>query len=314
VAGAAFRHEAFLYADEGEFVAGTAGFVREGLDADEPVLVVVTADKIRQLREALGVQADAVAFADMDRLGRNPGRLMSAWYEFAGAHVSPGRPARGVGELAFTGRTPDEVVESQRHERLLNLAFDGGAPWMLMCPYDSRALAGAVLDEARHSHPVLRLDGETYANARYRTTDPAELVAAPLTPAPAGADEQPVSRSTLREARDAVRRNARAAGLPEHRADDRVVAVSELVSNTIRHAGGSGVLCSWRTPEAAVHEVRDAGAIRDPLVGRRRVPVDEEGGRGLWLVHQLCDLVEVRSDDSGTIVRVQMRLDAGSRH
>jgi anti-sigma regulatory factor (Ser/Thr protein kinase) len=90
------------------------------------------------------------------------------------------------------------------------------------------------------------------------------------------------------------------------------VAVSELAANTVRHAGGSGVLRSWRTPEAVVHEVRDAGVLRDPLVGRRRPGVEEEAGRGLWLVHQLCDLVEVRSDATGTTVRVQMRLAAAT--
>jgi anti-sigma regulatory factor (Ser/Thr protein kinase) len=308
VAGAGFRHEAFLYADEDEFVTGTTGFVREGLDAGVPVLVAVVAEKIRLLREALGERADAVAFADMDRIGRNPGRILHAWYEFAGAHVSSGRPARGVGEPVYPGRSPAEVVECQRHEQLLNVAFDGGAPWVLMCPYDTRALAAPVVDEARRSHPVLRLDGDVYDNVRYRPIDPAEPFAPPLPPAPPGADEQPIMLSTVRAARDAVRRHARAAGLPAPRADDLMAAVSELAANTVRHAGGSGVLRSWRTPEAVVHEVHDAGALRDPLVGRRRPGVEAEGGRGLWLVHQLCDLVEVRSGHAGTTVRVQMRL------
>jgi anti-sigma regulatory factor (Ser/Thr protein kinase) len=31
---------------------------------------------------------------------------------------------------------------------------------------------------------------------------------------------------------------------------------------------------------------------------------DREGGRGLYLVNQLCDLVQVRSSDQGTTVRV----------
>jgi anti-sigma regulatory factor (Ser/Thr protein kinase) len=312
VAVATFRHEAFLYRDDDEFVTGTAAYVREGLDAGEPVLVAVVADKIRMLREALGDGADAVAFADMDRVGRNPGRILHAWYEFAGAHVAPGRPARGVGEPVFVGRSPAEVVECQRHEHLLNLAFDGGTPWTLMCPYDTGALDAAVVDEARHSHPVLRLDGEAYGNVRYQPVDPAEPFDPPLDPPPQGADEQAVSRSTLRSARAAVRRHARAAGLPDRRAADLAVAVSELAANTVRHAGGSGVLRSWRTPEAVVHEVRDAGVLRDPLVGRRRPGVEEEAGRGLWLVHQLCDLVEVRSDATGTTVRVQMRLAAAT--
>jgi phosphate/sulfate permease len=39
------------------------------------------------------------------------------------------------------------------------------------------------------------------------------------------------------------------------------------------------------------------------LVGRRRPPVSQSGGRGHWLVNQMCDLVQVRSSRAGTTVR-----------
>ena len=32
------------------------------------------------------------------------------------------------------------------------------------------------------------------------------------------------------------------------------------------------------------------------------------GGQGLWVVNQVCDLVELRSGRTGTTVRLQMRL------
>jgi hypothetical protein len=32
------------------------------------------------------------------------------------------------------------------------------------------------------------------------------------------------------------------------------------------------------------------------------------GGHGLWLVHQVCDLVEIRSGDAGTTIRLHMNL------
>jgi hypothetical protein len=31
--------------------------------------------------------------------------------------------------------------------------------------------------------------------------------------------------------------------------------------------------------------------------------------RALWLVNQICDLVQIRSSDEGTVVRVSMRVD-----
>jgi anti-sigma regulatory factor (Ser/Thr protein kinase) len=55
-------------------------------------------------------------------------------------------------------------------------------------------------------------------------------------------------------------------------------------------------------------EVRDRGRIVEPLVGRLPPPLDRHGGRGLWLVNHLCDLVQIRSTEAGSVVRVHMRL------
>ncbi len=302
----AFRHEAFLYADEREFLDGTAGFVEGGLDTGQPVLVVLAADKIRLLRERLGPGADDVAFADMDVVGRNPGRILHSWHQFAARHVADGQLARGIGEPVFPRRSPAELVECQRHEELLNLAFDGGPPWWLMCPYDTRALDRAVVDEARRSHPVLRLDGELYGNTRYRPLNPEAPFAPPLSAPPPAARERLVTRSTIADVRAAVLQEARQAGLAPNRAQDTMMAVSELAANSVRHGGGSGVLRSWHDEAEVVHEIEDAGVIADPLVGRRLPPAAELAGRGLWLVNQLCDLVEVRAGGTGTTVRIHM--------
>jgi anti-sigma regulatory factor (Ser/Thr protein kinase) len=67
------------------------------------------------------------------------------------------------------------------------------------------------------------------------------------------------------------------------------------------------VLLVWRTEEHLVCEVRDDGRIDDPLVGRRMPGPEVEGGRGVWMANQLCDLVQVRSSDQGTVVRVLVR-------
>ena len=49
-----------------------------------------------------------------------------------------------------------------------------------------------------------------------------------------------------------------------------------------------------------------AGRLEDPLVGRARPTPTQDHGRGLWLVHQLCDLVQLRSGEAGTVARVSM--------
>jgi anti-sigma regulatory factor (Ser/Thr protein kinase) len=111
----------------------------------------------------------------------------------------------------------------------------------------------------------------------------------------------------LSEVRARVRSHARQAGLPEARANDLVLAVSEVAANTLRHARSAGTLTIWHDDREIVCEIRDAGVIADPLVGRRQPSADALAGHGLWLVHQLCDHVELTSGKDGTTIRMHMR-------
>lgn len=106
--------------------------------------------------------------------------------------------------------------------------------------------------------------------------------------------------------RSVVAEQAQLPGIDPARAEDLVLAVSELASNSIRHAGGGGELRVWTTTDRLVREVSDSGQISGPAVGRVRPDLDGGGGVGLWLVNQLCDQVEIRSSSAGTTVRVQM--------
>jgi Histidine kinase-like ATPase domain len=56
--------------------------------------------------------------------------------------------------------------------------------------------------------------------------------------------------------------------------------------------------------DAAICEVRDRGYLDQPLAGRESPARDAEGGRGLWLANQFCDLVQIRSSEAGTVVRL----------
>jgi anti-sigma regulatory factor (Ser/Thr protein kinase) len=115
-------------------------------------------------------------------------------------------------------------------------------------------------------------------------------------------------RSDLSQVRALVLQHAREAGLTEGRANDLVLAVSEVAANTLRHTRSSGTLAIWHDAEEIICEIHDAGTITDPLVGRRKPAPDASGGHGLWLVRQVCDLVELTSDADGTTVRMHMAL------
>ena len=145
-----FRHEALLYAGQSGFVSGTLPFIRDGLASEEAMLVVVSQEKIDLLRHGLGSDADAVHFADMAEVGMNPARIIPAWYDFVNEYR--GRRLRGIGEPIWASRSSAELIECQRHESLLNVAFAEAPAWWLLCPYDTESLDPGVIAEARRSH------------------------------------------------------------------------------------------------------------------------------------------------------------------
>ncbi|HEX2412928.1 MAG TPA: sensor histidine kinase [Solirubrobacteraceae bacterium] len=296
-----FVHEALLYEGVQGFVDGTLPFLREGLDAGEPMLVVVGPEKIARLRAALDADADAVRFVDMTVLGRNPGRIISAWWDFVDEY--PDRPIRGIGEPVWADRSAAELVECQLHESLLNLAFGQTGPFRLMCPYDVAALGDGPVHEARCSHPLVDSRASAHYRGAERLLSPFE---APL-PAPvAPAGFTGFDAHSLDEVRSTVADWAGSAGLSRMRTGDLVLAVNEAAANSVIHGGGHGVLRAWSESGSLVCEVRDRGRITDPLVGRRRPAPDATSGRGVWIVHQACDLVQLRSGADGTVVRMHM--------
>lgn len=114
----------------------------------------------------------------------------------------------------------------------------------------------------------------------------------------------------LSQVRSLAEAQAREAGLPDDRVVDFVLAVSEVAANTIRHARSPGTMRIWFDGQAITCEIRDEGIITDLLAGTHKPPPDATGGHGLWLVRQVCDLVELHSDGSGTVVRFHMDLPA----
>ena len=306
-----FRHEALFYAGGGEFLAGAAAFVREGLNAGEPVLAAVPDAKARLLREELGPAADAVDFLDMAEIGRNPARMIPSWQAWVDRNQDAGRPFRGLGEPGWAGSSPAESSECQQHDSLVGAAFGGGPAWRMLCAYDTAELGADVIDHATRSHPVLLHKGTLrLPNPDYRRPgSPLEVLAEPLPEPTAKAQETSFDREDLARIRHLVGEWATTAGLGTTRVRDFVLAMNELACNSIQYGGGDGVVRLWEDDGVLVGEVRDRGVIRDPLVGRRQPTGNAQGGAGLWIVNQVCDLVQIRSiPATGVTVRVHVVL------
>jgi anti-sigma regulatory factor (Ser/Thr protein kinase) len=90
-------------------------------------------------------------------------------------------------------------------------------------------------------------------------------------------------------------------GLPELDRGRFVLAVYEAAANAVRHGGGRGRLHLWRHTTAVYCRVSDQGRGFDATqVAVAAPPPEALHGRGLWLIHQLCAAVHIRSGADGT--------------
>jgi anti-sigma regulatory factor (Ser/Thr protein kinase) len=305
----AFRHEALFYAGRDSFLAGALPFIREAVAADQPVLVALDDAKIRLLKSHLNGEAGRVRFLDMHEVGRNPGVVIAIWKDFVAESARHGG-CRGIGESAWPERSLPELAECDHHEALLNLAFEDGPAWQLMCPYDAEHLGSHVLAAARHNHPTIDEDGEQHSSRSYLNP---VVTGAPFTgtlsPAPKTAEAMAFeSPRDLKAIRRFVAERVAAAGLDRERQDGLVLAVDEVVTNALRHGGAGGAARLWQEPDRVVCEVEGAGKISDPLAGRLRPSMDRPDGRGLWIANNFCDLLQIRSSAAGTVVRCHLGL------
>jgi anti-sigma regulatory factor (Ser/Thr protein kinase) len=125
---------------------------------------------------------------------------------------------------------------------------------------------------------------------------------------PGQVDELSFGEADLGQVRRWISSWAGVEGLSAEGIRDLVLAVDEIATNSIRHGGGCGRLRRWREDGALLCEVRDDGQMRDPLLGRVLPGEAAVCGRGLWIVNQLCDLVQIRSSSAGSQIRLCKRL------
>jgi anti-sigma regulatory factor (Ser/Thr protein kinase) len=303
---AALAHEAILCHGRAQFMEIVGDFVQAGLERGEPTLAALTPECLGLLTEGLGRGLEQLRVEDTDEVGRNPARLLSLVAEWV--DCQPGR-VRFVAEPMSPGRSEAEAIEGARHDALMNHAF-AGRELTVLCLYDRWCLDHEALAWAERAHPMIaQPDRSTRPSTTFES--PTDLFAESRWPF-GGASEPEYERSfdaDLASLRRFVNGSDCVAALIPERREDFVVALNEAAQNVVKHGRGEGMLRLWREQHAVVGEVRGPGELRDPMVGYRRPEPTAVAGRGLWLINQLTDLVQVRSECSLTTVRIHMRTD-----
>ena len=114
----------------------------------------------------------------------------------------------------------------------------------------------------------------------------------------------PSTPASVAIARKRLAADLSAAGVYGEAASDAALVISELVSNSIKHAWrlpGEKVRAAWMVDHGSVEvEVSDCGGSTRPR--RDYPPVSALGGRGLGIVERLSDDWGIRADESGQTV------------
>jgi anti-sigma regulatory factor (Ser/Thr protein kinase) len=308
-----FVHSALLYRSRWEYLDFVVRFVVDGLRRGEAVLVAVPGDELGLLRDALpgsggGFPAE-LRMADIAEIGRNPSRFMAMEGSFVDEH--PGRRVRIVSQLAWPGRTDDEIVACVEHEALVNGALDG-YPATALCLYDASLLGDDVLADARATHPLLWSCGALHRSAEYAPDDVLDRCNRPLAPKPGAVTYMVRKSADLRPARSFAVNYAGWVGMSQDGIEDLQLIATELATNSLMYTDGACQLAFWRQDEHLVCEARDSGRLGDPLVGRLDPGPSGPASRGLFLVNAISDLVRTHTTPAGTTIQAYLRVDASA--
>jgi anti-sigma regulatory factor (Ser/Thr protein kinase) len=291
-----YRHEAVPYQGQQAFLSCCSALADRVANHDEQLMFVVSAAKVDALRGSLGSQCGDITYVESDEHVRNPARLLTLFDNF---HSGSGdRRCVSIHEPALAG-TSATLAETRFGENVLNSPALQSWNLAVLCMYDTSGLDEAAHTEMHRSHPSVR--GEE-GNPAYEPDLAETLFAEALPEPPSYARGHEVRNRHMVPAREFVRNHA--GELAADRREDLVLAADEIITNSVRHGGGQCRVAMWDENGTVVCDVQDTGHIKDPMVGRLAPRPESTAGRGLWLANHLCDLVQIRSSQTGSTVRL----------
>jgi anti-sigma regulatory factor (Ser/Thr protein kinase) len=299
------RHEVLLYGSDDELVAAAVPFVRDGLDAGEPVVLATGREHSEALRAALP-EAESLVVRGDDGSYARPSRVVKAYREMFADYVAAGaQRIRILGELPGVALGPTWWWWA-RYESAVNRLYAEFPVWTL-CVYGTRTTPEHVLDDVRRTHPYLAAP-----DGRHRANDRCVPVEEFVPGKPAGGDPLEAHEPLIElvdpapaDARHVVLDAADAGRLPVAVSTDSVVMVlSEAVTNAAQHGLRPVRVRLWAGTERVMVAVSDMGSgPADPLAGLVPAPHYPKGDVGLWLSHELCDHVTFERGAGGYTFR-----------
>jgi anti-sigma regulatory factor (Ser/Thr protein kinase) len=287
-----FEHDALLYDDAGAVAEQLATTIVDDLHDGQSVLVCVREPVAKHLAGAIPAH-DRLAIVDADDRYSRPVDALHVLWRFTREQVDAGAArVHSIGELAFTGGPVDEDwywYEAACNHVLAELPITG------TCLYSRRSCPDRALAMSHATHEVVLPHAPAPANGA--AVAPTAL-APPVVPERAP-DVELASATESRSVRAVL---CDADGIDDDVTMRAGLVLSELVTNAVKHGGGSADVRMWFDAGAVVCRVVDRGpGIVDPFA-TMRLPWLQEHGVGLWLSNvEATRLVLTDAPEGGTV-------------
>jgi anti-sigma regulatory factor (Ser/Thr protein kinase) len=299
-------HTAGFYGSHPALIAQIEPLAVAALDRGEPVVVGVRPITEEALQHLLGDSVELIPLVQPD--GADP---------CSGQTVAD-RRARQLRTLTEGGARPITVIAEHisrfdgsdgsfwtELDAAMNVALSE-LPITLTCFFPELSLHQQIIEGARRNHEQLLVDGWPRTNPEYEAPRDVLAVLPAAAPEVLGPPDLTLHFGAwqLHEMRAEVQQALVDAGCELDHAEDVVLAVNEVATNAVEHGSSEAELYLWTGGEL-VCEVHDRGVLADPLPGLQAPHPAHPRGRGLWIARQLCDLLHIWGDTSGTHVRMR---------
>jgi anti-sigma regulatory factor (Ser/Thr protein kinase) len=298
--GTALRHNAIVYESDDEYLACAVPFLRDGLQAGEGAIVAHTKPGIAIMREALGPDAERVAFVDVSWAYTRPARTLAAYHEVYAEQLRRSPRLRAVADVQF-GPDPREWDLWTGYEAIFNRSFAHLPAWVL-CSYNANGTPDPIIEGVWRTHPEV-VDRDSWTTSELYE-DP-EHVLRRITPPPEALPDLrsiPVAHDT-EQLRERLAHELVAAGHGEAKTLEMLLAATEIATNAIQHGAGIKDIRIGRAHGRFVCEITDRGPGFDDLAAGYLAPRDGVGS-GLWVARQLTWRIEFFHSPRGFTARI----------